>query len=139
MSEKGCVPSQTDRVTFETPMSDQTRRCRCRAILPTLLTPILLGILAFLAFPASAAEPKSTPKRTEVGTLITDDATILSREASDKPWKALKKNVAVSSGDLLVGLPPAVIESKNHSVKLALLTDLDDSSPYPILESAVVL
>jgi hypothetical protein len=45
----------------------------------------------------------------------------------------------VAAGDLLVGLPGARVESAKGTVRLSLLSDLAQVSPYPVRESAVVL
>jgi hypothetical protein len=89
---------------------------------------------------ATADEPKRTAtSRDGVGTCISETATLLRRSPGEKTWHIVAQNQPLPQGDLLVGLPGALIDSQNGSVRLALLADLDRLSPYPIRESAVQL
>ena len=54
-------------------------------------------------------------------------------------WKHLLPLTDIYSDDLIVALPYGGINSKNKNVRLTLLSDLARISPYPILESAVIL
>ena len=54
-------------------------------------------------------------------------------------WKHLLPLTDIYSDDLIVALPFGGINSKNKNVRLTLLSDLARISPYPILESAVIL
>ncbi len=87
-----------------------------------------------LAGPGSAAE-----RRAEAGKCLAEDVTLVRREAPDKPWQVVQKDEKLMSGDLLIGLPGAEVASKNNGVRLTFLTDLDGKSPFPVVESAVVL
>ncbi len=92
------------------------------------------ALLAVWAAPARAAE-----ERKPAGTCASEDGTIVRREAPDKPWQVVKQGEQLFTGDLLVGLPGALIDSADGAVRLALLSDPDKQSPYPVLEAAVVL
>jgi hypothetical protein len=74
-----------------------------------------------------------------VGRLMCKDGTVFARTKPGQDWRALPAKGELHAGDLLVGLPGAVLENNKGTVSLALLTDFDKNSPYPILESAVVL
>jgi hypothetical protein len=88
----------------------------------------------------AADEPKSTvTSGGGVATCVSETATVLRRSAGQKTWQIVTQNQSLPPNDLLVGLPGAVLDSKNGSVRLALLADLDRLSPYPIRESAVEL
>ncbi|MFL5245217.1 MAG: hypothetical protein ACJ8FY_24210 [Gemmataceae bacterium] len=56
-----------------------------------------------------------------------------------KPWIVLDEKESIPSGQLLLGLPGAMIDSANGAVHMNLRADLDQSSPHPIIENAVVL
>jgi hypothetical protein len=88
----------------------------------------------------AAEEPKSsTTSGGAVATGISETATLLRRPAGEKTWQIVKQNQSLPAGDLLVGLPGAIIDSKNGAVRAQLLADLDRLSPYPIRECAVRL
>jgi hypothetical protein len=82
---------------------------------------------------------RAADERKPAGTCVTGDASIVRRVAPDKPWQLVKEGEKLSTGDLLVGMPGAAIDSADGAVRLALLSDPDRRSPYPILEAAVVL
>jgi hypothetical protein len=72
--------------------------------------------------------------------LVSADATLFERtKAEDNTWRSVTQNSSLPAGELLVGLPGAVIESGKGSVRLTPLTDMDKNSPYPIFEAAVIL
>src|SRR5438105_684923 len=84
---------------------------------------------------ATAEEPRgSNGKRTEVGVCTSEPATILRREGADKPWQPVRSKEGIYSGDLLVGLPGAVVDSSDGAVRLHFLADLGELSPYPVKE-----
>ncbi len=89
-------------------------------------TAILGGLL-------SAEEPAPVVAR-----LVSKDGTLFARSKAGQDWQTVSAK-GVHAGDLLVGLPGAVLENSKGTVSLALLTDFDKNSPYPILEAAVVL
>jgi hypothetical protein len=94
-----------------------------------------LGLVAVLAAVTWGADEPRLP----IGKCVTPLGSLLQRQPSAKTWQALKPQESVHSGDLLVALPGAALDSKNGSVRLALLADLAQVSPYPVLESAVVV
>jgi hypothetical protein len=85
-----------------------------------------------------AADPE---ERRAVGKSLAPAGMLLQREAADKPWKAVAPQEAVFSRDLLLALPGgrAVLKSGDGAVQLELWGNLPELSPYPVLESAVVL
>jgi hypothetical protein len=105
---------------------------------------LALGVTTSLALmipnKAPADEPKSgATSGSGVATCVSETATLLRRSPGEKTWQIVTHNQSLPTGDLLVGLPGAVLESKNGSIRLELLADLDRLSPYPIRESAVQL
>src|SRR5438874_7514413 len=104
---------------------------------------LVLGV-ASLAFmnptKAKADEPKAKATSSDgVATCVSETATLLRRSPGQKTWQIVTHNQSLPAGDLLVGLPGAVLDSKDGSVRLGLLADLDRLSLYPIRESAVLL
>lgn len=76
---------------------------------------------------------------TAVARLVSKDGTLFARGKTGQDWQTVASKGEIRAGDLLVGLPGAVIENGKGAVQLSLLTDFDKNSPYPILEAAVVL
>jgi hypothetical protein len=74
-----------------------------------------------------------------VARLVSKDGTLFARTSPEQDWKTVASKGDIRAGDLLVGLPGAVLSTTNGAVDLSLLTDFDKNSPYPILEAAVVL
>jgi hypothetical protein len=78
-------------------------------------------------------------KRSPAGKLISGKGSLVRREAPGKPWQLVDQNETLFSGDLLVGKAGARVESSNGAVRLSPKSDLDNLSPYPIRECALVL
>jgi hypothetical protein len=101
---------------------------------------MLLGLT--LLPPGHAAADAQTSgadqTRTTVGKGVTPPGTLLQRAGSGKEWHALKPGDPVHSGDHYIGLPGAAIESQSGAVRLDLLADLSQQSPYPVREAVVV-
>jgi hypothetical protein len=74
-----------------------------------------------------------------VGRLVSAEGTLFQRAKFGQPWQTVPSKGALPAGDLLFGLPGAIVESKKGAVRLELLTDMDKNSPYPIFEAAVRL
>src|SRR5262249_5614141 len=64
---------------------------------------------------------------------------LLHRGGKDKNWTIVKPSDPIHNEDLIVAVPGGAIDSKNNAVRLTLLADLARLSPYPVLESAVIL
>lgn len=97
----------------------------------------LAAIIACIVIVRAAfAADKAAPV---VGRFISKEGMLLARAKPGQDWRAVPSKGELHAGELLVGLPGAVIDSRNEAVSLTLLTDLDKNSPYPILEAAVVL
>src|SRR6202011_1569349 len=54
-------------------------------------------------------------------------------------WQIVSSKEKLHAGDFLVGLPGAMLESREGTIRLDFLADLDRLSPYPIRECAVQL
>lgn len=98
---------------------------------------LLGGVVGILTL-TSALLP-ADPPRVVVGKCATESGTILRRPAGTTKWEVVKKGDPIYSGDMNVGLPGAAIVSGNGAVRVELLADLDGNSPFPIMESAVIL
>ncbi len=95
----------------------------------------------------TAPAPKEPPPGGEPGPAVTKTngagrslsakGMLLRREKIDAPWEVVGDHEALKAGDLLLGLPGAVLASKNGAVELTMRTDIH--SPLPVLEPAVIL
>src|SRR3954452_16382413 len=104
--------------------------------------PALLLALALAAAPAAADEPKLPPpskERGNAGKALPADGLVVRREAADKPWQPVKDGETLPSNELIIGSPLTALESKDGAVRLNFLTDFSGTSPYPVIEAAVVL
>jgi hypothetical protein len=101
---------------------------------PWLMT--LLAV-ALLALPARAADKPEA--RAAAGTCVTDSATLMRREAPDKPWQIVKEGEELFTGDELMGGVMGALDTRDGAVRLIVVGDVDQSSPLPILETAFVL
>lgn len=108
---------------------EPSARLRC---IGTLLSVFSLTLLP--GGPARAAEG-----RTVVGKNASQAGAVVAREAGGKEWRALAADAPVHSGDLLVALPGAALVGPKGAVRLALVSDLAQVSPFPVVENAVVL
>jgi hypothetical protein len=74
-----------------------------------------------------------------VASHVTDKGLLLRRVEGQKSWDAVDQKGTLAAGDLLVGLPGAMVDSADGAVRLTLDSDFDGKSPYPVIESAVQL
>ena len=95
--------------------------------------------LMLTAIGSLGAEEIKKNKPLVFGTSASEDSRILRREAGEKSWQVVKTGGELHGGDTILGLSGAVILSDNKAVKLTLLTDLNGRSPYPIIESVILL
>jgi hypothetical protein len=99
-----------------------------------------LGLAASGVDAADKKKARSTnAKRTAVGKCVSGKEMILRRVSPDRPWRIVPSKGNLYPGDLLVGMPGAMLDSDNGAVRVALLADLDQDSPFPIKEAAVRL
>jgi uncharacterized protein (TIGR03000 family) len=93
--------------------------------------------------PPTAATEKQPPakpeRRVAVAKCVTEGSMLLRREEPAKPWHLVENKEELFSGDLLVGGLGAALDSRNGAVRLSLQSDLDNASPFPIVETAVIL
>jgi len=89
----------------------------------------------------SVVEPKpDEPKRAGVAKSASAKASIFRRAGGfGKPWQVVDEKEGLPAGDLLLGLPLAAIDSSNGAIHVTFLSDLDELSPYPVKENAIVL
>jgi hypothetical protein len=110
---------------------------------------VLLAVVVVLAplapsLPAKDPAPDPQPGRqapaargAAAGTLESVKGTLFSREAPGAKWQVIDSGAAVPAGELLVGMPGAVVVGKGGAVALEFQTDFD--SPLPVLECALTL
>jgi hypothetical protein len=125
-------------------MSDQScfdRLWHRRQALAVML--ILWGALNSMGSKGIAAgqEPKSAAARgAVVADVVSETGTLIRRGATEaNAWQPVSQKEKLHAGDFLVGLPGAMLESRNGAVRLDFLADLDRLSPFPIRECAVQL
>jgi uncharacterized protein (TIGR03000 family) len=82
--------------------------------------------------PPAVAAPSDGPARS-----LSGKGWLLTRANPEAPWQVVGDKAGLKAEDLVLGLPGAVLESKNGAVRMTLRTDIH--SPLPILEPAVVL
>src|SRR4051812_47762028 len=99
-----------------------------------VLCALLAGLFCLAAADGRAADRKA---RDPAGKVLSETGTVLARQDVDRPWQALKKGQSIPAGDLLLGMADTIVESKNGAVRLSLLADLDELSPFPVVEAAV--
>lgn len=88
----------------------------------------------------AAAKVEAGDERGGAGKSVSPTATILRRKGPiGEPWQVVRQNDAVHAGELLLGLPGAVLDSANGAVRLSMRSDLSGVSPFPVVENAVVL
>ncbi len=101
-----------------------------------------LGLLATLgdSIWVRADEPKAQTqeRRTVVGRAARLSA-LLRREGPEKTWRLIKPTDPIYSDEMVVAIPHGAINSVTENIRLRLLSDLARLSPYPVLESAVVV
>jgi hypothetical protein len=103
----------------------------------TIVHPLCLALLGAFFFTNQVSADEAKPGI--AGMCVSETASLLRRTGPDHQWKIVSKSEALPAGELLVGLPGAMIDSENGGVRLSLLADLDRNSPYPIREAAVRL
>jgi hypothetical protein len=74
-----------------------------------------------------------------LGKCVSESGTMGWRVSPDKPWSFAKQNDPLPGGRVIVGMAGGQLDSKDGAVRLTFRSDLDGRSPYPIIESAVVL
>lgn len=94
-------------------------------------------VLSLAATTLTAADPKV--ERVVAGKLVTETGSVLRREAGGKDWAIVKKGEDLYTGDTLIGLPWAVVESSDGAYRITFRAEFSKKAPYPILESAIVL
>jgi hypothetical protein len=99
----------------------------------------VLLVLTTLLFASRGVTEQSGADRVAAAKCISGDGTLLRREAPDKPWHMVKQGETLHAGDLLLGLPGAVLDARDGSVRLTFVGDLGHGTELPIVETAVTL
>jgi hypothetical protein len=74
-----------------------------------------------------------------VATCASKSGSMMRRTGPGNKWQVVREKEQLASGQLLVGLPGAIVDSINGAVRLRLLADLEQNSPYPVKEAGVIL
>src|SRR5258708_35094616 len=99
----------------------------CRFI--ACLAPLLI-VLAVATVRAADDKPAPKPEaRVAAAVCVTETATLLRREAPGKAWQVVKGGEEIFSGDQLLGGFAGAVDTRDGSVRLALVGDLDGTAP----------
>ncbi len=98
-----------------------------------------IRLLPVFVFVLAAGATADAEERRPAGKCVSETAALVRREGLKQPWRIVAKDEELQSGDVLVGGRDAVIDSANGGVRLSIMGDMDGTSPFPILETAVVL
>jgi hypothetical protein len=112
---------------------------KTRLLLPRWLAASTLSVLiAGLTVGAPAEKKEPAAERVVAGKCVSSTG-LLRRPKSGKDWKVVKKDEKLYTGDLLVAGAGAAIQNTKGTVRINFLGNLQNTSPLPILETAVVL
>jgi hypothetical protein len=98
----------------------------------------LLGVMLGLTLAASVVSEAQAGSN-GVARSQSETGSLLRREAPGKPWQLVAKGETLPAGQLILGSSGASLDSTNGAVRLSFLGDMDATSPYPIIETAVQL
>ena len=113
------------------------QRTRCGPHRAAVVYAFPLALLSASLFISQVSADEA--KAGVAGICVSEKGSVLRRTGPDHEWKIVSQNEPLLSDELLVGMPGAVIDSANSGVRLNLLADLDQNSPYPVKEAAVRL
>jgi hypothetical protein len=88
---------------------------------------------------SESAKPKEAAAGSPVARSASESAMLIRRSASERTWQLVDKQGELSDGDLVLGLAGSALDSQNSALRLEFMGNLNGLSPYPIIESAVVL
>src|SRR5262249_298943 len=89
--------------------------------------------------PPAPAEAPPPGQRAGVAVSRGPKGALWKRAAPGKPWQPIGEGEAIPADHLLLGAPGTPTHPGHGSVRLPLGGDLDGTSPFPIVEPAVVL
>jgi hypothetical protein len=95
--------------------------------------------LITLALPADDKPAPQPARRVAAGALVSESASLLRREAPDKPWQVIKEKEELFTGDELLGGSGGTVEARGGAVRLEVIGDMDGTAPFPVLETVFVL
>ena len=93
---------------------------------PVLSLSLFALALASVSVRADEAKKADKSSRVAVAKCLTPKGSMLRREALDKPWVVVDQNESLYTGDLIIGLPMSVLESKDGAVHLTVRSDLSE-------------
>jgi hypothetical protein len=85
------------------------------------------------------AVAKADDKPTGGARIASPRGLTFSRGAEGGPWQAPETGATVAPGAIVIGLRGAAIDSANGAVRLTFHPDLGHKTPFPIIETAVIL
>jgi hypothetical protein len=109
-----------------------------RVFRPVLIVALALAAGTGLARAADDKKPAEEP-RVPVAECLTVTGSMIARPKPDQPWQVIKEKGTLHTGDLIIGLHGARLETKKGGIRLGMLSDPDHTAPFPVLESAIIL
>jgi hypothetical protein len=114
------------------------------------LSPVVAGLAMTLAILGSATVgsgriPAAEVKREGAGKAFpgknaSAKGLLVRREGPvGSPWIAVEEKENLPAGNMLLGLPGTMIDAANGAVHVNMRSDLDSTSPYPVVENAIIL
>src|SRR5215471_13224755 len=99
---------------------------------------VALAALLGVSGSSRGADDDKPAGKKAVAKLVSETCSLIRRAAPDQPWKVVAKGEDLNADELLIAVPHAVIETAS-GVRLEMHADLEGRSPFPIIETAVVL
>jgi hypothetical protein len=103
------------------------------------MRPHWVGFLAIAGIALAGESLRSAAEEPVAGIVLNSKPLMFRRAAKEKAWQLVQDKEAVHPGELLLGGGGPVIVSSNKAVQTALIGDMSATSPFPIIETAVVL
>src|ERR1700739_4199691 len=129
--------SKTEKTKPEKPMFTESRiglsQCQGRDLSYVLLRMLGAIPLVFLAQYAKGDDTSAAAGQV-VGRSSNQSGLLLCRPGPGEAWQIVPLKGSLNSGDLLVGIPSAQLDSENGALRLAFLGNLDGLSPFPVIE-----
>src|SRR5947209_3133604 len=100
---------------------------------------ILRLVLAGAMAAASASGLRGDEQgQNDIGRCCSEAGSILRRAPGQRTWELVPRDGALKNEEALLGAVDGCLDSANGGVRLLFRGDLDGSSPFPIVETAIM-
>ena len=104
------------------------------------LVPAVVAAVLFFGMAGQSIRAADKSDEKSVVSLKSDPTLLLRKAGPEKPWEVVKgKGTEFHAGDTVLGGFGTPLNSANGAVQLRLMGDVNGDSPFPIVETAVVL